>query len=119
MFSTADTLFLLGVVFLLIHELDAVQQGEWRFFFAWLRASDETKTRLFNAAHVPLLLLVLANLATPSFQLGLDIFLVAHAGIHWVLRHHPLIAFNNRFSRIWIFGGALLGLAHAIMLLSA
>jgi hypothetical protein len=118
MTSPADLLFLLGVTFLMVHELDAIRQGEHRFFLAWLNVSDTVRCQIFMAAHVPLFVLVLANLASSGFQLGMDFFLIGHAVAHTILRDHPHIRFNDTFSRIWIFGGAVLGLAHAAMLLT-
>lgn len=107
-----DILFLSGVCALIIHELDAIQQGEWRFFLGWTGMSDQTAYRLFTAAHFPLLIWILTSLSARPFQIGMDIFLVAHALAHTILRNHPLIRFNTRFSQLWIYGGALAGLAH-------
>ena len=110
-------LFILNVTFITMHELDAIYQHEWRFFFAPTSLSDEAAFRLFTALHVPLLVLILWNLQSVPFQMGFDIFLIIHAGLHWLLRNHPLITFNNWFSRIWIFGAAFLGTIHLILLL--
>ena len=112
-----NLLFILNITFITVHELDAIQQHEWRAFFGFTPLSDEAAYRLFTALHVPLLLFILWNLHSYPFQVGLDIFLIIHAGVHWILRNHPLVTFNNWFSRIWIFGGALLGALHLLLLL--
>lgn len=114
--TTADMLFLTGIAFLFAHELDAIQQHEWRFFFAFTPLSDNTAYRLFTALHIPLFMFILWNLPSTGFQIGLDIFLIIHAGLHWVLRKHPKVTFNNGFSRVWIFGGALMGVIHLALL---
>lgn len=114
--SALDLVFLIGLVFFFNHELDAIQEHEWRFFFSRLSISDENAYRIFTALHLPLFVFILWNLQSDYFQIGFDLFLILHAGLHWLLRHHPQVTFDNRFSRFWIFGGALLGCLHLIML---
>ena len=108
-------LFLVGMAFLFVHELDAIQQHEWRFFFSLIPISDLTAYRIFTAAHVPLFVLIIWNAQSWPFQIGFDLFLILHAGLHWVLRNHPKIKFNGWFSRFWIFGGAVIGILHLVM----
>ncbi len=107
-----SSLFLLVVGLMLIHELDAVQQHEWRFFFGWSRLSDQAQCRLFTALHLPLFLLVLAGVNDGGFQFWFDVFAIVHAGLHFVLRRHPAVTFNNGFSRLWIYGSAAVAAAH-------
>lgn len=114
--ATADFLTIIGFSVLLLHELDAIQQQEWRFFFSWTGMSDTTAYRLFVAAHLPLILGLLAGMGQPIVQYGLAIFLILHAGAHTLLREHPLLRFNSLFSRLWIYGGAAAG---ALFLLNA
>jgi hypothetical protein len=114
--TVADFFTILGLSALLLHELDAIQQQEWRFFFGWTGMSDTTAYRWFVAAHLPLILGLLAGLGLPVVQYGLAIFLILHAGAHTLLRNHPLIQFNGLFSRLWIYGGAVAG---AVFLLNA
>lgn len=115
----ADVIFLAGLTCLLIHELDAIQQQEWRFFFGWLSISDQAAYRLFTALHAPLLVIILLSVQNPGFQLVFDLFLIIHAGLHWALRQHPAINFNSAFSAVWIYGGAALGMLHLVLLLAA
>ncbi|MCB9450771.1 MAG: hypothetical protein H6672_04995 [Anaerolineaceae bacterium] len=114
--SATTLLFLVGLACLFTHELDAIQQHEWRFFFASSSFSDTTAYGLFAAAHVPLFVLIVANWESSAFQVGLDVFLVIHAGLHTLLRKHPLLTFNSGFSRLWIYGGAVCGAAHLALL---
>lgn len=101
--------------FLLLHELDAIRQGEWRFFFSWAGLADDAAYRLFTVLHLPLLIWMLWALPAPGFQLGLDSFLLLHALAHFALRRHPLLTFNGWFSWLWIYGGAALGLIHLLL----
>ena len=113
MIPTVDLIFLTGLSFLVIgHELDAIQNHEWRFFFAKIPISDQAAYQIFTALHVPLAVWIIWAWQNPSFQFWFDIFLIAHGLVHWLLRNHPKVKFNNNFSRLWIFGGAFLGLIH-------
>ena len=113
--STADVPFLTAVAWLAVHELDAMGRSEWRFFSARVPASDETAYRVFAAVHVPAFVLVLWFLDSPSFRLGVDAFLLVHAGLHLALRDHPQLDFDDWFSGVWIYGGALLGALHLFL----
>lgn len=113
-----DLLFIINLVFLLIgHELDAIRQAEWRFFFSWTPLSDEAAYRLFVALHIPLVVLILWNMHSFWFQVFFDLFLIVHAGLHFGLRNHKHVNFDNWFSWLWIYGGALLGMLHLSLLL--
>ncbi|MCP5099008.1 MAG: hypothetical protein GY943_25935 [Chloroflexi bacterium] len=108
-----DLLFLLNVAILVMgHELDAIQHHEWRFIFASSRISDQAAYQIFVAMHIPLFVFILWNLQSVRFQVAFDTFLMIHAGLHWVLRNHSQLKFNNWFSRLWIFGGGFLGAVH-------
>jgi len=112
MVAVSQALFLSCVSFLFVHELDAVRQREWRFFFAPVAVSDELAYRRFTALHVPLVVVVLWFAGSRVFQLGVDSFAVVHAILHVGLRNHPLLEFDDWFSGLWILGAALLGLVH-------
>jgi hypothetical protein len=110
MITLTPALFALTVAFLTVHELDAVRNHEWRFIFAPFPVDDETAYRLFTALHVPLFGVVLTLYPVPAFQVGLDVFAVAHAGAHLVLRNHPLVGFSG----VWIYGASVLGGLHLV-----
>ena len=115
--TVTDLLFMAGVSFIVVHELDAIYQHEWRFFFGATSLSDKAAYRLFTVLHVPLFIFIFWNLQDRSFQIGLDCFIIFHAGLHWALRNHRRVTFNNWFSRIWIYGGAILAATHLGLLL--
>ncbi len=114
--TIVELLFIINLAFFMTHELDAIQRHEWRFFFALTPLSDQAAYRLFTALHIPLFVFTIWNLPLFWFQVGFDMFLIIHAGLHRVLRNHPEIKFNNWFSQVWIFGGALLGTIHIALL---
>lgn len=113
--TVSQVLFLTVISFLFVHELDAIRRREWRFFFAPLPVSDTTAYRVFVALHAPLFVLMVRYAETPSFQIGVDVFMVVHGGLHLGLRDHPRIEFDGWFSGFWIFGGALLGALHLLL----
>ena len=102
----------MSTAFLLNHELDAIQQHEWRFFLAPTPLSDGAAYRIFTALHIPLFVFIMWNLGASWFQVVFDSVLMVHALVHWTGRNHPRISFNNGFSRVWIFGGAMVGVLH-------
>jgi hypothetical protein len=112
MVTVAWVLFPSVVSFRLVHELDAVRQREWRFFFAPLPVGDETAVRIFTAVHAPLFVVLLASFESPTARVVVDAFAIVHAGVHFGLRNHPLVAFDSPFARVWIYGGGLLGALH-------
>jgi hypothetical protein len=60
---------------------------------------------------------VLVSLESTAAQIAVDTFAILHAGVHFGLRNHPLVAFGGSFSRLWIYGGALLGALHLVLVL--
>ncbi|WP_458188964.1 DUF6713 family protein [Haladaptatus sp. NG-WS-4] len=117
MVTTPEILFLGVVSFLLVHELDAIRQREWRFFFAPVTVRDETAYRIFTTLHAPLFVVVLVYLESSAFRLVIDSFAIVHGVLHFGLRNHSLIAFDSWFSRVWIFGASLLGVLHLVLVL--
>ncbi|WP_136603284.1 DUF6713 family protein [Salinigranum halophilum] len=114
MAALTPVLFALTVAFLAVHELDAVRNHEWRFFFSPFGVDDDTGHRVFTALHVPLFAVVFTFYSAPAFQTGLDLFAVAHGGVHLALRDHPLVEFSGWFSGLWIYGASALGGLHLL-----
>jgi hypothetical protein len=111
-------LFLVNIAWIFAHELDAIQQHEWRFFPFLRPFSDVTAYRIFVALHIPLLAWIIWASPYRDFQIGFDLFLIVHAGLHWALRNHPLIEFRNAFSRLLIFGVVPLAVLHLALILT-
>ena len=113
-------LFLLALSLLFVHELDAVRCREWRIFPLTAFLDDETGMRVFILAHVPLFAIIIfyagksLSAGGDGFSLGMAIFCVVHAFVHWAYERHPKCEFRNLLSRgiIWSCAGA--GLAAAI-----
>jgi hypothetical protein len=112
-----EILFSTVVAFLLVHELDAIRQHEWRFFFVPVTVRDESASRIFTALHAPLFAVILVYANSPAFQIGFDGFAIVHGLLHLGLRNHPLLEFDDWFSRVWIFGASLLGFLHLLFIL--
>ena len=103
-----DMLFFLNIAWIATHELDAIYRREWRIFQTFVpfydRLDDDMAYRLFAALHIPLLAWILWAAQFEGFQIGFDLFLLIHIGLHWLLRNHPQNEFNNRFSQFLIVG---------------
>jgi hypothetical protein len=115
-------LFFTGFALLVAHELDAVEQAEWRLLPLLNLMPDDTAYVVFVALHVPLIagLVWLTTHASPRIQqrsqLGIDAFLIIHAALHWFLSSDPLYTFHSSLSNALIFGGGLVGLLHLVLL---
>jgi uncharacterized membrane protein YdcZ (DUF606 family) len=107
-----DWLYFCGLACLFTHELDAIQQEEWRFFFGWSPLSDRAAYGLFTALHVPLFALIMANAFSPGFRVGMSIFMMVHVVLHVVLRRY--VDFNSAFSWVWIAGAGVCGAAYVM-----
>jgi hypothetical protein len=114
--------FFTGFSLLVAHELDAVEQAEWRLLPLLNRMPDDTAYVVFVALHVPLIagLMWLTTHVSPRIrqrsQLGVDAFLIIHAALHWFLSSDPLYTFHSSLSNALIFGGGLVGLVHLLLL---
>jgi hypothetical protein len=118
-----DFLFYSALAGLLAHELDAVHKREWRLLFTLRGMPSDRARRAFVLLHVPLLAALLWLAAHPDAgvrfwtMLGLDVFMVVHAGLHWRLADHPYYEFDSPHSRLLIFGTAGLAAVHLLLLM--
>ncbi len=110
-----NTVFYLGIGALFTHELDAVQNHEWRILPLIRMLPEETAMNLFIAAHVPLFALLLACVTSSDTRtrhmsrLIIGAFLIFHGGLHTLYMSHPSYEFSSILSNTLIFGGAVLG----------
>lgn len=109
---TAPILFYVILGFLFTHELDAIQRHEWRLFFFLAPFGDVTAFRLFTLLHIPLFAWIIRAAQFPAFQMGFSIFVIVHAGLHWLMRRHPHYEFNNALSWFLIAGPVPLAVLH-------
>ena len=109
-------LFLVGLSFLLTHEMDAVRHHEWRLFIGLRSLNEERAYRCFTALHVPLYsVLFWGALHSEAVILALDAFFVVHLLLHIWFRHHPRYTFHSFFSWSLIVGAAIAGTVDALL----
>lgn len=107
-------LFLTGLAGITAHELDAIQRHEWRIFPLTAPFDDTTGYRLFVFLHIPLMVALIWFSNSQPFQMGFDLFLILHVGLHWGFRKHPLYEFHNPFSVLLIVFPALVAILHLV-----
>ena len=118
--SFSSIVFWLGLAFIITHEIDAVTHAEWRLLPLLNTLADDTARDVYILAHVPLFTIIfcLVNHTSPSIRknsrIGVDLFLVVHVGLHWLLPGHTSHEFAGTLSSILIYGGALMGMMHLI-----
>ena len=116
-------LFLAIIALLLIHEMDAIRAKEWKLFSFLRSVTEETAYRVFVSIHLPLYLAIfylvfLGGTATGyATKLVIDIFLLAHAILHFFFRKKEHNGFNSPYSKAIIYSMAALALAHLILLI--
>lgn len=100
---------------MITHELDAIEQKEWRIFPGLSLLNERWGYWLFVWLHVPLFAYLLMFIEQENFRWGWSIFSLVHIGLHVLFLKHP----KNKFTRLssWglilgsgLFGGAYLWL---------
>lgn len=108
-------LFIVNISLLLVHEMDAVKNREWRMFIVLKDMEDEKAGRIFLLAHVPLYATALFLLMSPAklilFYI-LDVFLILHAVVHFGFRHHKHNSFTSTISKAIIYMMAAISAVH-------
>lgn len=102
--------FYLGVIFIIVHELDAMRCREWEIFPILSKLSENKARKIFIIAHIPLFYLLFiqgVKLQDESFQQGFNYFLILHLIAHVLLLKHPKNAFKDVLSWSLIVGAAL------------
>lgn len=114
-------LYLFGAMFM-THELDAIHKHEWRLLYVLRSMPDEVARRWFIALHVPLFTIILWLFAHANTIVGfwsiiaLDVFAIIHAGLHLRLSSNEKYEFHTLLSKFFIFGTAVLGGVHLLLL---
>lgn len=114
-------IYYLAISLLIAHELDAVTHSEWRLFFVLRDLHEATAVRSFALVHVPLVFATLwsshhSNASVRDrTKLGVSIFLVVHAGLHFALSGTPQYDFDGLLSRGLILGSALFGALYVVL----
>ena len=109
--------YLLGITFILMHEMDAVRCREWRIFPGLTLLNEKNGLIAFIFLHIPLfywiMLETLAN--NETFRMGFDYFLITHFILHLLFLMHKKNEFKDRISWTIISGAGLSGLLDLLM----
>ena len=100
---------------LLTHELDAVTHGEWRLLYILRDLNDSLGYTIFVVLHIAIFMAILFFTQHGSkrsrlwFKIGVSVFMIVHAIIHFRLIGAPGYTFEGILSNSLIFGSALFG----------
>ena len=116
---TEHLLFLIGISFLIVHEMDAIRCKEWRIFPGLSLLSDKVGQLIFVFAHIPLFFILFYQLTYISdnnaFIKGFDIFMIVHIGLHLLFLRHKNNEFKDWISWTLIIAAGLFGLADLLI----
>lgn len=103
--------FILGIAFILVHEMDAVRCREWRIFPGLSLLNDRMGMTLFVLLHIPVFywLNIKISQGHPAFIQGFDIFLIVHLFLHILFTRHKNNEFKDWLSWLIIAGAGLCG----------
>ncbi|MCF6268629.1 MAG: hypothetical protein L3J41_02860 [Melioribacteraceae bacterium] len=115
-----NSIFLIGLSLILIHEMDAIRCKEWRIFPGLSLLKDKTGYIIFLFAHIPIFYFLVWQLTSSSdietFRMGFDIFLILHLGLHVLYLKHKNNEFKDWISWTIILGSAMCGFFDLIIL---
>ncbi len=103
---------ILGLVFILMHEMDAIRCKEWRIFPGTSFLNDKFGLIVFIFMHIPLFYWILFEyqLNNKGFRISFDYFLIIHLILHLLFLMHKKNEFKDWISWIIITGAGLFGL---------
>ncbi len=103
---------LLGLVFILMHEMDAMRCKEWRIFPGTSFLNDTFGFIVFTFLHIPLFYWVLTEyqMNNEGFRIGFNYFLIIHFMLHLLFLFHKKNEFKDWISWTIIAGAGLFGL---------
>jgi hypothetical protein len=111
--------FYIGLIFIIIHEMDAVRCKEWRMFPGLSLLNDDWGFKIFMFAHIPLYFLIYWKLANTeskeTFIYGVSIFFIIHFALHLLFLLHKKNEFKDWISWLFIFGAGFFGLLDLIL----
>ncbi|NOK64387.1 MAG: hypothetical protein GFH25_541276n37 [Chloroflexi bacterium AL-N10] len=115
-------LFYIGFSLLLIHEMDAIRQREWKLFIFLSSLREETAYVVFTALHIPLYILLFWGLfgdgssgINHGLVVALDCFFIIHVVLHVLFIRHKDYQFKNFFSWVLILGAGIAGVVDLLI----
>lgn len=113
-----ELLFCLVLALLATHELDAVYREEWDLLYILRSMETDPARSSFILLHIPLfagLFFVTWNQnerVRLISQVGLDLFMIIHAILHYRLSSSPEYQFEPIIETITVYGAAIVAAAH-------
>lgn len=109
--------FLLGLTFILMHEMDAIKCKEWRIFPGLSFLSDKVGLIVFVFLHIPLVYWILleTQVNNENFRIGFDYFLIVHLILHLLFLLHTKNEFKDWISWTIIVGASLFGIIDIVI----
>ena len=104
--------YLIGLSFIIMHEMDAIRCKEWRIFPGLSLLNDKLGYILFIFLHIPLFywIFIETQADNKKFSVGFDYFLIVHMFLHIGFLMHKKNEFKDWISWAIIIGASIFGL---------
>jgi len=116
MLTFCQILFAVILALLLLHEMDAIRNAEWKMFIVLKDMSDAKAFKVFTLLHLPLYVTLLMLILSVEHQIiayyVVDLFLIIHSILHLVFERHAKNGLKNIFSRSIIYSMGILAVIH-------
>lgn len=111
--------FCFNLSLLILHEMDAIRNMEWKMFIFLKNLKEEVAYKIFSILHIPLIILVLYSLTQFMrfyffLYLIIDIFLILHMIIHYFFTDHEANKFSSSYSKFIIYLMGYLSIFHLV-----
>jgi len=119
MFTLAQILFAIILALLLLHEMDAIRNAEWKMLIILKDMNDTKAFKMFTLLHLPLYIITLMLILSEKYQIiayyAIDMFLIVHSILHLIFERHSKNGLKNVFSRSIIYTMGLLSIFHILI----
>lgn len=103
----------------LVHEMDAIQNEEWRMFIFFKDMNSNNAYILFTLLHLPIYALLIMFTLSLKYQeitiMIVNIFLVFHTVLHLLFEKHSNNKLKSFLSRFIIYGMGVLAVLYLVI----
>ncbi len=108
--DTLHLLLIINITLYILHELDAISNGEWKILLGYRAITDEKAYLLFVSLHLPIIVLIAIYLENDITYYLVSSYVVIHFVIHLFDKKSWLRLRSNIYSNTLVIGNAISGI---------